>query len=298
MQKCPTFFMNRQFKVKILRNADLKNFCTFRIGGSADFVFIVENTFSLVEICKFCKANNIKFKVIGLGANLLFADNGYRGAIIVNRCNNVKIFGKNVYADSGVRVGQLIQKCISKHLCGLENLAGIPSTVGGAVVNSLGAYTTNFYDYVDYVICYDTYKNKFVKLKAVDCEFGYRTSAFKHNNLLILRVKLKLKHDKPLNISTRMQQAITNKKNSQPLNKASAGSVFKRSEIIPAKVIDELNLKGTRVGDAEISTKHAGFIVNLNSATSNDVKTLITFIKNKVKEKTEVDLETEIEFVD
>jgi len=292
------FLMNKDLKIKILKDASLKNFCTFGIGGSADFVFIVENTFSLVKMIKYCKQNNIKFKVIGFGANLLFNDLGYKGAIIVNRTSKLRIFGKNAWVDSGVSVGQLIKKCIIKNLCGLENLAGIPSSVGGAVVNSLGAFDTEFYKFVDYVKCFNPDTNKIVKLHAKDCAFGYRTSIFKDNNLIILGVKLHLNRDNKENITNRFQTALKQKISTQPLSNLSAGSVFKRTNIVPAKVIDELGLKGTRIGGAEISSKHAGFIVNLNSATANDVKDLINLIKNKVFEEIKQELETEIEFVD
>lgn len=291
-------FLKNEFKVKILKDASLKEFCTFKIGGIAKFVFIVENIYSLVKMCRYCKQNDIKFKVIGYGSNLLFSDLGFDGAIIVNRADKVKIVSKSVWADSGVGVSTLIQKCIRKRLSGIEKLAGIPSTVGGACVNSMGAFNTNFADFVEYVYCYNPQTDRFVKLTQKDCNFGYRSSCFKSNNLVIIGAKLRLKKDKKENIKARMIDAIKIKNSTQPTNYHSAGSVFKRGSIIPAKIIDELGLKGLRVNDAEISKIHAGFIVNLNSATSDDVKELISIIKQRVLDHCNQELETEIEFVE
>ena len=137
-----------------LKNEDLKKYCTFKIGGSAKFLYVAKNINTLITVCKYCKLHNIKFKVIGLGANLLFDDFGYNGAIIVNRTNHMKFNGCQAYVDSGVCVSSLISKCIERNLSGIEKLSGIPSTVGGGVTNSLGAFGTNLYDYIDYVECY------------------------------------------------------------------------------------------------------------------------------------------------
>jgi len=290
--------MKKEFKVKILKNASLKDYCTFKIGGSANYVFIVENTFSLIQVIRYLKEKNIKFKVIGMGANLLFSDDGFNGGIIVNRSKNIEICNKSVIADSGVNVTSLIQKCIKKNLAGFESLAGIPSTVGGAVVNSLSAFDVGFCEFIDYVICYNPNTDKILKIKGKDCDFGYRTSAFKSNNLIILRVKLKLNKQNCNTTKNNMENAIKKKVYFQPLNLPSAGSVFKRGNIIPAKAIDELGLKGLRIGGAEISKKHAGFIVNIDNASCNDVKRLIYSIKQQIYDHYNEILEPEIEFVD
>lgn len=396
---------------EIKKQVDLKDFCTFHIGGKAKFLFVAEDTASLIKVCCYAKSHNIKYKIIGLGANLLFDDLGFDGLIIVNRTNSVffelrdpstplrmttkggstpltplRMTTKDdtfchversvtkpkhplnevtrnlrgsfdsaqdynegrlhtvdsaqddneerlhttdsaqdditlptchseqtkcveeshkisdnyfVYVDSGVNVTNLIMKCCMRSLCGFEKLAGIPSTVGGAVVNSLGAFETNFSDYVEYVECY--HKNNLTKklrLTREECKFGYRTSLFKSGDYIITKVKLKLHEDNQTLIRKRITEAIEKKKSTQPLDEYSAGSVFKRTNIIPAKVIDELGLKGTKIGGAEISTKHAGFIINSQSATSEDVKTLISLIQEKVKSAINEDLTPEIEFVE
>ena len=282
-----------------LKNEDLKKYCTFKVGGNAKFLYVAKNHNTLLNVCKYLKLHNIKFKVIGLGANLLFDDLGYNGAIIVNKTNKITFKDNYAYVDSGVCVSNLISKCVERSLSGIEKLAGIPSTVGGGVVNSLGAFNSNLYDYIGYVECYklDDLNTK-IKLKKCECDFGYRTSIFKNNEYLITRVKFKFKNANPNEIRENMISALTKKKSTQPLNFPSAGSVFKRSEIIPAKVIDNLGLKGLRVGDAQISTSHAGFIVNLKNATSKDIKNLISIIQSRVKNSENVLLEPEIEFVE
>ena len=277
----------------------LKDFCTFRIGGNAKFLFIAKDTKTLIEVCCYATNHNIKYKIIGLGANLLFDDLGFNGLIIVNKTNEILFRKNSVFVSSGFNVTNLIMKCYARSLCGLENLAGIPSTVGGAVVNSLGAFNINFSDFVEYVECYHKSDlTKKLRLHHNECKFGYRTSLFKRDEHIITRVKLRLFEDDKTLIQKRIKEAVEKKKSSQPLDQYSAGSVFKRNNIIPAKVIDELGLKGTKMGGAEISRKHAGFIINKTNATCEDVKRLITFIQEKVKSATNEDLEPEIEFVE
>lgn len=293
------FLIFLMYNFELQTDVNLKDFCAFRIGGSAKFLFVSKDTNALLNACTFAKEHNIRYKIIGLGANLLFDDLGFNGLIIVNKTNEI-LFRKNfVYVSSGVNVTNLIIKCYMRSLCGFERLTGIPSTVGGAVVNSLGAFDTNFSDYIEYVECYHKSDlSKKLRLKHEDCKFGYRTSLFKNGDYIITKVKLKLFEDDKTLIKKRIKEAIEKKHSTQPLNSPSAGSVFKQTNIIPAKVIDELGLKGTKIGGAEISTKHAGFIVNSNSATSEDVKLLISLVQEKVKTATNEDLEPEIEFVE
>ena len=285
----------KNYNVKF--NENLKNYCTFKIGGNAKYLFVIKTNKDLINVCKLCKKHNIKYKIIGMGANLLFDDLGYNGAIIVNKINNIKFKNSLVYADGGVNLTSLIIKASELGLCGLENLSGIPSTIAGGIANNVGAFGVEIADSVESVECYDENFNKQILTKK-ECEFNYRNSVFKHRNLIITKAVLNLMKDEKSLINKRIQNAIKQKSTTQPLNQPSAGSVFKRCEIIPAKVIDELGLKGTKIGGAEISVKHAGFVVNNSSATSKDVKELINLIKQKVKTVHNVDLKEEIEFVE
>ena len=277
----------------------LSDFCTFKIGGRAKYIIVVYDNDTLLKVCHICILHHIKYKIIGLGANLLFSDKGYNGAIIITKAK--KIYRKNtsVYVDSGTTVGELIQYCYQNDLSGLEAFSGIPSTLGGAIVNSLGAFDTNISDMVDYVICYkkDDIKNRLI-LNNTECKFRYRDSVFKSGDYIITRIKLTLKRDNKKDIYARQIEYLKRKYDSQPITLPSAGSIFKRGDIIPAKVIDDLGLKGYRIGGAEVSNKHAGFIVNLGNARSKDVKNIIQYINTKIYEIYKTRLELEIEYVD
>ena len=292
------FLMNNFDKNLFLKNVDLKKYCTMKVGGKAKLLFICKSIQSLVDVCSYCKLHNIKFKVIGFGANLIFDDNGYNGAIIVNRTNKISFKHNSAYVESGASVGNLINKCLLRNLSGIEKLAGIPSTVGGGIINSLGSFDTNLVDFVEYVECYNFNDlSTPIRINKEDCKFGYRTSIFKSGNYLITKIKFNFKYDNAEVIKSNMLSALRKKSDTQPLNYPSSGSVFKRCEIIPSKTIDELGLKGTKMGDACVSAKHAGFIVNLGNATSKDIKDLVEKLQKEVKLKTNISLETEIEFV-
>ena len=279
-------------------DADLKKFCTFKIGGKAKHLFIVYSITTLLDVCSICNSHNIRYKIIGQGSNLLFDDRGYDGAIIVNKSEGF-IFRKTyVYCDAGVNINVLINASMNKNLSGLEFFAGIPSSIGGAIVNSLGAFDHQISDLVEEVICYrkaDPIKR--IILSKEDCKFGYRSSIFKDDKFIITRVKLKLTTDEKSIILDRMKKCLNRKLMTQPIDKCSAGSIFKHSTLIPAKIIDDLGLKSTRIGDAEISNKHSGFIINKKNATSMDVQNLIRYINDIVYQKYNQKLELEIEIV-
>ncbi len=285
-------------EIEYLPNAPLSQFCTFGIGGETT-LFIAHSTKAMLIIAKFCVKYGIKFKVIGLGANLLFDDKGYKGIIIVNAIEYYRIDDTSIILGAGVTNNQLMELCIEYGLTGLENLAGIPATMGGAITNNLGALGCQISDVVEYVDCYSLSNlDKKIRLTNTECAFSYRDSIFKHNNYIITEIKLNLKRGLKDNIHKQIISNIIKKINSQPIDHASAGSIFKRGDIIPALVIDQLGLKGTRVGGACVSSKHSGFIINDKNAKSSDVKQLITLIKTKVKTALNADLTEEIEIVD
>ena len=284
----------------IIPHAPLSEYCTMKVGGRAKVLIKALSTHIIIKICRYCISHRIKFKIIGQGANLIFSDNGYDGIIIVN-CSDKLLFRKNhVYIDSGVSISSLITLAKTKNLGGIENLAGIPSSVGGAVVNSLSAWNTNFTDYIEYVECYHISDlDHKLKLTNEQCKFGYRSSIFKSNEYIITRVKICLNHACQSIIQTNIISALSRKSSSQPLDLPSAGSVFKRDQdIIPALIIDKLGLKGTTIGGAMISTKHAGFIVNTGNSTAENILDLVNLVRRKVKYAYDIDLSPEIEFVD
>lgn len=278
-------------------NVNLQNYCTIHIGGNAEYLYEAQDTDKLKQAYKLCKLHNIRYKVIGLGANLIFNDLGFDGAIIVNRTNKITRRKNHLYIDSGTPISMVVNYCYLHGLSGLENLAGIPSTLGGGIVNNLGANTCEIGNFIDYIICINN-NGKIIKINKNKCNFSYRNSVFKTNNFIILKAKLNLNYDEKEQIKQRIIANINKKINSQPMNLPSAGSVFKRGAIIPSLEIDKLGLKGTKIGGAMISTKHAGFIVNTGNATSKNVLDLINLIKEKVKSCLSAELELEVEFVD
>ena len=301
------FLSSMKKQIEIYHNKSLKDFCTFKIGGSAKLLFVVYSIRQLkLSIC-YCLDNKLKFKVIGCGANLLFDDNGFDGAIIVNRCSRCFLISNRILVESGLSIAELINISANKGLSGIEFFAGIPSTIGGATVNNLGAWNHEISSCINSVYGFfakSSNKNKAfktIKLTQSQCEFGYRFSKFKgedFSDFIITKIKLTLEKSTKSTILNNIKTALNKKCSTQPTDKPSAGSIFKRTDVIPAKLIDDAGLKGTKIGDAEISTKHAGFIINLGKATSKDVKDLITHIQNEIYAKYSATLTREIEYVD
>ena len=292
------YFQNIK-NIEIRSNESIKDYTTMKVGGIAELLIISNSTTSLLQVCKSCNTHNIMYKIIGLGANIIFSDSGYNGVVIINRSNSVLVENNSIIADSGVSVGNIISLAKSHNLSGLEDLAGIPSTLGGAMINNLGAFSTEIGNLVEYVECYDTSTMKKLVFSQNQCGFGYRSSIFQSKEYIITRVKLNLYKQDQTIINQNISNALIRKYSTQPLDLPSAGSVFKRVDsVIPAKIIDELGLKGTSIGGAMISTKHAGFIVNFNNATATDVRRLIDQIIDFVYKKKNINLSLEIEFVD
>lgn len=281
----------------VYQNEPLYKYSTFRIGGTAEYLVVVQNEYSLIEVIDKCIQTNKKFKIIGRGANLLFSDKGYDGVIIVNRTNQINREDKHIVASGGVNINTLCNFCAENGLSGLEFCFGVPSTVAGAIHNNLGCFNHTISQLVNNVKVYDG--TNILLFEKKDCDFDYRRSVFCSENLYIISATLQFEYDIPEKIKMRMKNFFEQKSKSQPLDLPSAGSVFKRDgEIMPAKLIDELGLKGTRVGGAMISTKHSGFIVNVDNAKAEDVRELITLIEERIFFNYNILVKTEIEYVE
>lgn len=282
--------------VEFYQNESLRKYCTFRIGGDARYVAIVHNQSEMLSVLNSCIQHDIRHKIIGRGANLLFDDDTYDGVIIVNRCDNLSFDGNRVTVDGGYNVSALNNACLNEKLQGTEFCFGVPSTVAGAIHNNLGCFGQEFGDLVESVKIFDKYN--IFDINATKCDFQYRHSAFMQNDWCILSAVLYLQKGEKSQIRAKMTQNITKKSKSQPLDMPSAGSVFKRDkDHLPAKMIDDLGLKGYRIGDAMISTKHAGFIVNVGEASSRDVRQLIDYIQEQIWVNYHILLTPEIEYV-
>jgi len=273
-------------------NEPMSAHTTFKIGGNAQFFITASSKEVLIKLVSALKYIEYPFRVIGGGSNLLVSDSGYCGVIIKPTFREIVQNGNFIYADAGASLAALAKFAREKGLSGLEFAAGIPGTVGGAVFMNAGANGNSISDIVTMVDVLKT--DGVVSLDAVACKFAYRKSIFqKKRNWIVLGAYFFL-YSRPLvEIPPRTNQP----------KEPSAGSTFKNvitksGEVIPAgKLIDSLNLKGTRIGGAAISEKHANFIVNMGGATASDVKKLISLIKKKVREQYGITLQTEIEMI-
>ncbi|MBE7053325.1 MAG: UDP-N-acetylmuramate dehydrogenase [Ruminococcaceae bacterium] len=283
---------------KILKNESLKNHSTFKIGGEAKYIILPSSEDEIVSLIKFLKDNNEKFYVIGNGSNLLFSDEGFDGVIvkIAKNFSNVRVNGNEIYAQSGVTLARIANIALENNLTGFEFASGIPGTIGGAVKMNAGAYGGEIKDVVVSTKYLD--KNGEIKERVLDEQgFSYRKSAFTDDEV-ILSSKIVLKEGSYDEIKSYMSELNSKRREKQPLEYPSAGSAFKRPEgYFAAKLIDDANLRGVNIGDAYVSEKHTGFIVNKGNATQKDVTDLMEYVKKVVYEKFGVKLEAEVKIV-
>lgn len=288
-------FDNSEF-LKVLMDEPLKNHCTIKIGGKARYVLVASSVQAILQAINVCSNNNIKYKIIGMGANLLFDDKGFDGAIIVNKANKITLGKKKLVVESGTNISYLCQFMCQHNLKGLEFAFGIPSTVGGAIVNNMGAFGSEFSDLIESVSVYKG--GKIFDLKKSECQFAYRSSIFSDGSYVILGATLKKQISDSQLIKAKMLENLSKKTSAQPTDCASAGSVFKRVQnFLPARAIDELRLKGRQIGGAMISSKHSGFIINAADASCKDVLELIELVQEKIFFHYGVLLQAEIEYV-
>lgn len=282
------------------QNCPLSRHSSFRIGGAADLALFPNSSDQLCQALSLLRAREVPMLVIGNGSNVVFSDEGYRGAVVfTGKCRNIKIENNIVYADVGVSLSALSSAARDEGLSGLEFAFGIPGTLGGAVYMNAGAYGGAMSDVCINSEYYDIQTSQLVRLTGSEQGFDYRTSVYqKHPERVILGATLKLQKGNREAITEQMHTYIEKRKSSQPLELPNAGSTFKRPEgHFAGKLIEDCGLKGLTVGGAQVSTKHAGFIVNIGGATCEDVKRLIEQIKATVLQQTGVELECEIRFL-
>ncbi|MBE5745902.1 MAG: UDP-N-acetylmuramate dehydrogenase [Clostridiales bacterium] len=286
-------FFKKILKENFMVDADLKKFTNFKIGGTAKFLLLPNTIKQCVKVLKYLYKNKLEYTCLGNGTNVLISGNLYI-VVCFKNLQNLKVKNNLICAESGVSLFKLNEFAKDNFLSGLEKTYGIPASVGGAVVQNCGAYGQNISDSLKEVIIFNGVKIK--KVKKESLFFDYRTSIFKSlKSLIVLGAVFELKYDEKDNINKRMQDVFKLRKAKQPYEFPSAGSVFKRVDgVIISKLIDELGLKGLVFGGAKISEKHAGFIINYNNATYDDVINLINFVKNKIKIEKNIDLELEI----
>lgn len=284
----------------IIMEQDLKKITTFRIGGFAKYYIQPKNEIALIETIKILNENKIKYTIFGKGSNYLCSDEYFDGAIISLSLHMKDCFfeeDNTVVVQAGASIIYLAHVAMNHSLSGLEFASGIPATVGGAVYMNAGAYKSSMQDIVVSVKVLDTTANEIFWLHMDDLKFSYRHSIFHEKpNYIIMAVKMKLIPGNKEEISELMNKRKERRLASQPLDLPSAGSVFRNVDSLAAwKLIEDSGLRGYRIGGAQISDKHANFIVNVDNAKAKDVDDLITTVQEKVKEKFGVDLVTEVE---
>lgn len=276
----------------------MKKHTSFRVGGPADIMVTPTNYEQLRDIIKICNENDVPFFVLGNGTNLLVKDGGIRGVVIrLNKLNKILVEKEKLIAQAGSSLVGLSFKALKNGLSGLEFASGIPGSVGGAVAMNAGAYNGEVGDFVESALVIST-EGKIQTLTKDDMKFGYRTSEILQNKYIVLEVTFNLKQGNSEEIKNRMDLLSQKRKQNQPLEYPSAGSTFKRPEgYFAAKLIDDCGLKGVHVGDAEVSCKHSGFIINKGDAYAKDILELIQNVKENVKEKYNVSLQTEVRII-
>lgn len=281
-------------------NASLKKYNTYRIDATCKGLVFVHSVNELVELLKKLKDNNIDYIILGNGSNIILASDYYDKVIIkLDKLNNITFNDNIVKVESGYPLPKLSLEILKHNLTGLEFAAGIPGLVGSSVAMNAGAYNKSMADVVKEITILDENLNIKV-LKNNELKFRYRDSLLKENKkLIVLEVTLELEHGDILEakelIETRRQRRIS----TQPLNYPSSGSVFRNPEGMHAgELIEKCNLKGYNINGAEVSEKHANFIINKDNCKGSDIINLINLIKDKVKEKYNIDLILEQEIID
>lgn len=274
----------------------LSRVTSFHIGGNADLAVYPADAEAFAYALDAVVQAGVPYTVIGNGSNTLVRDGGFRGVVFVTTdMRRVTIDGTRLTGGCGVLLGSVGTNASRAGLAGAEFANGIPGTLGGAVYMNAGAYGGQLADIVCETVCYDLDAKQVLHLDNAAQHFGYRHSVFMEKNYIILSATLQLTKDEPDAIRARMNDYLARRREKQPLEYPSVGSVFKRPEgHFAGKLIEDAGLKGLRVGGAEVSPKHAGFIVNVGGATARDVLELIERIREKVYAMSGVTLECEI----
>ncbi len=322
--------------ITIKENVSLANYSTFRLGGPAKFFVEVKSEEELLEALKYVKNNNLKFFILGGGSNILVSDKGFDGLVIKISISHFSIINSSIEASAGVPLARVVNEATKNELTGMEWAAGIPGTVGGAVRGNAGAFGGCMGDVIKSVKILDTSvlmlpsknpgENKeqnicpgFKVINKEDCLFNYRQSVFKQNlNLIILSAFVELKLGDINKIQNRVKEIITKRIANHPQG-GSAGSYFinpvvkdekmraefkkdtgkvPKDERLPAGwFIDQLNLRGKKIGRAMIAREHANWIVNTGGATAEDVIMLASIIKQQVRDRFGIELQEEVQYL-
>lgn len=281
----------------IRRDEPLKNHCTFRVGGPADYFYDLHNIEELPELITLAEGNSIPYIVIGRGTNVLFTDKGFRGLVIKNTSDKIRVDERQIIADSGVLLAKIIRLSIENDLSGLEPLYGIPGSIGAAVCGNAGVPKTEIGSFVRKVTLFNA-SDGVREISGDEIEFRYRGSSLQSGRDLIMRVILELEKGSAKKSRELIKKIDEIRRGKQPVG-YTAGSFFKNSsgQKTTGYLIEEVGLKGHHIGDAQISPKHANFFMNTGHATAAEILELGALAQQKVKEKFGIDLETEVKII-
>lgn len=293
-------FLKQKLKNSMIQKDEpMRKHTSFQIGGNADIYIKAKEIEDVKEVLLFAKENNIPLTVLGNGSNVLIKEKGIRGIVLSIGLDQYEIQKQQekvfVTVQSGVKLGFLAQQLLKEEIAGFEFASGIPGTIGGAIRMNAGAHGKEMKD----IVIHTTYLNENGEITILSNEeqqFSYRNSIFGNLPGVILQTTLELEHGKKEKIQDEMNEYASYRKEKQPITKPSAGSTFKRGDgYITAKLIDACGLKGYQIGGAKVSELHAGFVINEQNATADDVLKLIEYMKEKVYEKFQIKIELEIQ---
>ncbi len=285
---------------KAEREVSMSKYTTFRIGGNASVMITPLNDGQLVSVIKECKKENIKPFILGNGSNMLICDAGLK-TVVINMCRPEPkielVNGDTIVCDAGMNMSKVCNFSLENELTGLEFAFGIPGSAGGAAYMNAGAYGGEMKDVL--VECrHIDLDGSLGSLKGEELGLAYRTSAYERNGFIITTLIMKLKKGDKAEIKAKMQELLQRRRDKQPLEFPSAGSTFKRPVgFFAGGLIEECGLKGFSVGGAQVSEKHAGFIINKGGATAQDVLDLIKYVQDRVYEQKGVRLEPEVRLI-
>ena len=285
---------------RVISDAKMKDYTTYKVGGPVKCVVYPNDEVSLITLIKYLDSSNIKYKILGNGSNVIFNDTGYDGVIIkLDNFNSLKIIGTRVIVGAGYLLNKLALRVSRLGLTGMEFAAGIPGTIGGAVYMNAGAYKSDM-GYIITSIKVITPDYKIETLYNKDLEFHYRSSFLQKNKgYICIEASISLVKGNSLEIMEIIEERKKRRVETQPLEYPSAGSVFRNPEgNYAGKLIEDIGLKGYSIGGAKVSDKHANFIINTGTAKGEEIKELINKIKNDVKDKYNIELKIEQEFVE
>lgn len=283
----------------ILLNEPMNKYTSFKVGGCADYVIFPQTAIQIQSVIEILKNNKVSYYIMGNGTNLLVADKGYRGAIIqlYNKMCDIQIENNVIKAQAGALLSSIASKALENNLTGFEFASGIPGTLGGAVCMNAGAYGGEM---KSILICAEvlTKKGEVKTISVEELQFSYRNSLIAKENMIVLNAKMQLQTGEFQMIKARMEELSMQRRQKQPLNYPSAGSTFKRpTGYFAGKLISDSGLKGYSIGGAQVSEKHAGFVINKGNATAQDILNLIQYCQKEVFQKFGVSLETEVKMI-